>query len=130
MGWAIQSVPYKGAEIYSSSNIVTIMIYKKHIIYSIIRKSLPHNSKRLFLLFQKREKVMEAAQEREAFRAAVTQTLERRLFYIPSFRIYGGVSGLYDYGPPGCAVKANVLAFWRQVHLLLLIYSLASLHLI
>ncbi|KAG5228024.1 Glycyl-tRNA synthetase family protein [Salix suchowensis] len=28
--------------------------------------------------------------------------------------IYGGVAGLYDYGPPGCAVKSNVLAFWRQ----------------
>ncbi|KAK6127902.1 hypothetical protein DH2020_038331 [Rehmannia glutinosa] len=38
----------------------------------------------------------------------------QRLFYIPSFKIYGGVTGLYDYGPPGCAVKANVLAFWRQ----------------
>ncbi|XP_042003325.1 glycine--tRNA ligase, mitochondrial 1-like [Salvia splendens] len=52
--------------------------------------------------------------EREAFRQAVVNTLERRLFYIPSFKIYGGVAGLYDYGPPGCAVKANVLAFWRQ----------------
>lgn len=40
--------------------------------------------------------------------------LERRLFYIPSFKIYGGVAGLYDFGPPGCAVKANLLAQWRQ----------------
>ncbi|XP_019170112.1 PREDICTED: glycine--tRNA ligase, mitochondrial 1-like [Ipomoea nil] len=54
------------------------------------------------------------AQNREAFRQAVTNTLERRLFYIPSFKIYRGVAGLYDYGPPGCAVKSNVLAFWRQ----------------
>ncbi|CAH9132532.1 unnamed protein product [Cuscuta epithymum] len=51
---------------------------------------------------------------RDAFRQAVANTLERRLFYIPSFKIYGGVTGLYDYGPPGCAIKANVLAFWRQ----------------
>ncbi|KAL5717142.1 glycine--tRNA ligase [Ranunculus cassubicifolius] len=51
---------------------------------------------------------------RETFRQAVVNTLERRLFYIPSFKIYGGVAGLYDYGPPGCAVKSNVLAFWRQ----------------
>ncbi|KAF7136270.1 hypothetical protein RHSIM_Rhsim08G0198100 [Rhododendron simsii] len=60
---------------------------------------------------------MDAAQEahtREAFRQAVVNTLERRLFYIPSFKIYRGVAGLYDYGPPGCAVKSNVLAFWRQ----------------
>ncbi|KAK1571432.1 hypothetical protein Q3G72_016921 [Acer saccharum] len=51
---------------------------------------------------------------REAFRQAVANTLERRLFYIPSFKIYRGVAGLYDYGPPGCAVKSNVLSFWRQ----------------
>jgi glycyl-tRNA synthetase len=52
---------------------------------------------------------------REAFRQSVVNTLERRLFYIPSFKIYRGVAGLYDYGPPGCAVKSNVLSFWRQV---------------
>ncbi|THG00469.1 hypothetical protein TEA_002895 [Camellia sinensis var. sinensis] len=54
------------------------------------------------------------AQNREAFRQAVVNTLERRLFYIPSFKIYRGVAGLYDYGPPGCSVKSNVLSFWRQ----------------
>ena len=43
-----------------------------------------------------------------------TNTLERRMFYVPSFKIYGGVSGLYDYGPPGCAVKQNLTQFWRQ----------------
>ncbi|KAK9277267.1 hypothetical protein L1049_006806 [Liquidambar formosana] len=51
---------------------------------------------------------------REAFRQAIVNTLERRFFYSPSFNIYRGVAGLYDYGPPGCAVKSNVLAFWRQ----------------
>ncbi|KAL8467025.1 hypothetical protein ACS0TY_035922 [Phlomoides rotata] len=56
----------------------------------------------------------QAAKKREAFRQSVVNTLERRLFYIPSFKLYGGVAGLYDYGPPGCAVKDNVLAFWRQ----------------
>lgn len=52
---------------------------------------------------------------REAFRQTAVNTLERRLFYIPSFKIYRGVAGLFDYGPPGCAIKSNVLAFWRQV---------------
>lgn len=52
---------------------------------------------------------------REELRQAVVNTLERKLFYIPSFKIYRGVAGLYDYGPPGCRVKANVLSFWRQV---------------
>ncbi|CAL0308255.1 unnamed protein product [Lupinus luteus] len=56
----------------------------------------------------------EGTVNKEAFRQAVVNTLERRLFYIPSFKIYRGVAGLYDYGPPGCSVKSNVLAFWRQ----------------
>ncbi|MQM11571.1 hypothetical protein Taro_044484 [Colocasia esculenta] len=51
---------------------------------------------------------------REEFRQAVVNTLERRMFYTPSFKIYGGVAGLYDYGPNGCAIKNNVLSFWRQ----------------
>ncbi|GKU92916.1 hypothetical protein SLEP1_g6573 [Rubroshorea leprosula] len=56
----------------------------------------------------------DGAAGREAFRQAVVNTLERRFFYTASFKIYRGVAGLYDYGPPGCAVKSNVLAFWRQ----------------
>ncbi|KAF8244714.1 glycyl-tRNA synthetase [Wilcoxina mikolae CBS 423.85] len=40
--------------------------------------------------------------------------LRRRLFYTPSFEIYGGVSGLYDYGPPGCALQANIVDTWRK----------------
>lgn len=40
--------------------------------------------------------------------------LKRRFFFAPSFEIYGGVGGLYDYGPPGCAVKNNLIAVWKQ----------------
>ena len=29
-----------------------------------------------------------------------------------------GVKGFYDFGPPGCAVKANLLNFWRQFFIL------------
>lgn len=43
-----------------------------------------------------------------------SNTLERRLFYIPSFKIYGSVAGFYDYGPPGCAMKQNVTQEWRN----------------
>ena len=42
----------------------------------------------------------EAAKEKENFRHKLANALEQRLFYIPSFKIYGGVAGLYDYGPP------------------------------
>lgn len=40
--------------------------------------------------------------------------LRRRMFYTPSFEIYGGVGGLYDYGPPGCALQANIVDTWRK----------------
>jgi len=37
-----------------------------------------------------------------------TTLLERRMFYVPSFKIYGAVAGFYDYGPPGCSIKQNM----------------------
>ena len=58
--------------------------------------------------------------------------MTRRFFFVPAFEIYGGVAGLYDYGPPGwyatcrlrfaishslvmrSAVMTNLLSFWRQ----------------
>ncbi|KAL9648111.1 hypothetical protein ABK040_007476 [Willaertia magna] len=42
------------------------------------------------------------------------ELLTRRFFVVPSFEIYGGVAGLYDYGPPACAIKANILDLWRR----------------
>ncbi|KAK2880193.1 Glycine--tRNA ligase 1, mitochondrial [Arthroderma sp. PD_2] len=47
-------------------------------------------------------------------RVVCENLLRRRLFYTPSFEIYGGVSGLYDYGPPGCALQANIVDIWRK----------------
>lgn len=47
-------------------------------------------------------------------KAALESLLRRRMFYTPSFEIYGGVSGLYDYGPPGCALQANIIDVWRK----------------
>ena len=57
-----------------------------------------------------------AAQSRYQGVCAASQanTLQRQLFYVPSFKIYGSVAGFYDYGPPGCAVKQNITQFWRQ----------------
>ncbi|KAJ7769188.1 hypothetical protein DFH07DRAFT_866782 [Mycena maculata] len=40
--------------------------------------------------------------------------LNRRFFYAPAFEIYGGIAGLYDYGPPGSSLQANILAEWRR----------------
>ncbi|KAL8274201.1 hypothetical protein Esti_001886 [Eimeria stiedai] len=40
--------------------------------------------------------------------------IKRKLFVVPAFEIYGGAGGLYDYGPPGCALKCAVEAVWRS----------------
>jgi glycyl-tRNA synthetase len=42
------------------------------------------------------------------------ELLIKRFFYAPAFEIYGGVAGLYDYGPPGSALQANIIAEWRK----------------
>ena len=47
-------------------------------------------------------------------RPILDSLLRRRLFYTPSFEVYGGVSGLYDYGPPGTALQANIIDIWRK----------------
>ncbi|KAI1105894.1 glycyl-tRNA synthetase [Jackrogersella minutella] len=47
-------------------------------------------------------------------RPTLDSILRRRMFYTPSFEIYGGVAGLYDYGPPGCSLQANIIDVWRK----------------
>lgn len=44
--------------------------------------------------------------------------LARRFFFAPSFEIYGGVAGLYDYGPTGSALQANILDAWRKHYII------------
>lgn len=46
--------------------------------------------------------------------AAMDDVVIRRMFVVPSFEIHGGVSGLYDLGPPGCGLKGNVVSLWKQ----------------
>lgn len=47
-------------------------------------------------------------------RAGMEDLLKRRFFIAPAFSAYGGVAGLYDFGPPGCAVKANIIQAWKN----------------
>jgi len=35
-------------------------------------------------------------------------------FVYPSADIYGGLNGVYDYGPLGAALKKNIRAFWQK----------------
>jgi glycyl-tRNA synthetase len=43
---------------------------------------------------------------------------KRRGFIFPSFEIYGGIAGFYDYGPLGAQLKQNVENLWRRFYLL------------
>ncbi|KAL2752737.1 hypothetical protein ACRALDRAFT_1036771 [Sodiomyces alcalophilus JCM 7366] len=47
-------------------------------------------------------------------RPVLDALLRRRMFFTPAFEIYGGVAGLFDYGPPGCALQANIIDLWRK----------------
>ncbi|CRG88570.1 glycyl-tRNA synthetase [Talaromyces islandicus] len=47
-------------------------------------------------------------------RSVLESMLRRRAFYFPSFEAYNGVAGLFDYGPPGCALQANIIDAWRK----------------
>ena len=47
-------------------------------------------------------------------RTKMEDTLKRRFFYDQSFAIYGGVTGQFDFGPMGCAMKSNLLQSWKN----------------
>ena len=47
-------------------------------------------------------------------REKLENVMKRRFFVIPSFEIYNGVAGLYDYGPTGCALKNNIETYFRE----------------
>ncbi|XP_043286429.1 glycine--tRNA ligase isoform X2 [Venturia canescens] len=51
-------------------------------------------------------------------RSRMEDLLKRRFFYDQSFAIYGGITGQYDFGPMGCALKANILEAWRKFFIL------------
>jgi len=47
----------------------------------------------------------------------VLMLAKRRGFLYPSFEIYGGVAGFYDYGPLGSQLKNNLENLWRYYYL-------------
>ena len=67
-----------------------------------------------FLLFQE----FELSPKENFDRAKMEDLLKQKFFYDQSFAIYGGVNGFYDFGPMGCAVKANLLQAWRNFFIL------------
>jgi glycyl-tRNA synthetase len=47
-------------------------------------------------------------------RSALDDICKRRFVYRQGSEIYGGCGGFYTYGPPGCAMKVNVIQKWRR----------------
>ncbi|MDR1690409.1 MAG: glycine--tRNA ligase [Candidatus Methanoplasma sp.] len=41
---------------------------------------------------------------------------KRRGFIWPSFELYGGVAGMFDYGPLGSSMRNNILEVWRDIY--------------
>jgi len=48
----------------------------------------------------------------------VMELAKRRGFLWPSFEIYGGTAGFYDYGPLGAALKRNIEHLWRRFYVI------------
>eukprot|EP00126_Sphaerothecum_destruens_P012990 Sdes_comp22232_c0_seq1m20727 len=66
-------------------------------------------------ILEDKEKLLSNPEDEPQFNKAGLEDLcKRRFIFGISFSIYGGVAGLYDYGPVGCSIKANILSFWRS----------------
>tara|TARA_B100000945_G_C20424918_1_gene619967 strand:+ start:2597 stop:4315 length:1719 start_codon:yes stop_codon:yes gene_type:complete len=52
--------------------------------------------------------------EDKARMSRLVSLLRRRGIVLPSFEIYGGVSGLVDYGPVGARIKRRVIDAWIE----------------
>ena len=50
----------------------------------------------------------------EGKKADLDDLIKRRFFFRQAFEIYGGVGGFFTYGPPGAAVKQNLIDLWRK----------------
>ncbi len=47
---------------------------------------------------------------------ALMAILKRRGYLQPSYEIYGGVAGFFDYGPLGAGLKTNLESVWRDLY--------------
>jgi Glycyl-tRNA synthetase (class II) len=48
-------------------------------------------------------------------RQVFDELILRKMFVIPSFEIHGGVKGLFDLGPPACALKVRKKERQREI---------------
>ncbi len=47
----------------------------------------------------------------------ILEVAKRRGIFFPSFDIYGGLAGFYDYGPYGSLLKDNILEVWKKFYI-------------
>lgn len=47
----------------------------------------------------------------------IVELAKRRGFFWPSFSIYGGFAGFYDYGPLGVLLKDNIIRTWKESYM-------------
>ena len=47
-------------------------------------------------------------------RKSFDELLLRKMYVVQSFEIHNGPAGLFDFGPPTCALKANILSAWTR----------------
>ncbi|XP_063633791.1 glycine--tRNA ligase [Cydia splendana] len=65
------------------------------------------------------DKELALAPTEESFdRSKMEDLIKRRFFYDQSFAIYGGITGQFDFGPMGCALKSNMIQLWRKYFIL------------
>lgn len=77
-----------------------------------IERAVEELKKRKKALLKKENELF--AKENNFDRQKMEDTVKRRFIYGQSFELYGGVSGLYDFGPTGCMLKNNIIQEWRQ----------------
>jgi len=70
---------------------------------------------KLKIVSQEAQKKAEEADPTASFnKKTFDELILRKMFVVPSFEIHGGVKGLFDLGPPACALKASMIDVWRK----------------
>jgi glycyl-tRNA synthetase len=88
---------------------VAVAKKKRDFLKLVIYSSFARNKRFVMEHEEYREKTVDDVKER------VLELAKRRGFLWPSYEIYGGVAGLWDYGPLGTLLKQKVENTWREI---------------
>lgn len=65
-------------------------------------------------MFAFRGKIKKMKKEADQLMEKIVSLCKRRGFVFPGSEIYGGLAGIYDYGPLGVELKNNIKKAWRK----------------